>query len=54
MQNFIFIDMRTNEIFGEFPHPPAKSAQTDMLALLPIDYRVQAWQWMNEVVETAQ
>ena len=46
--------MRTNEIFGEFPHPLAKSSQTDMLALLPIDYRVQAWQWMNEVVETAQ
>ena len=54
MQNFIFIDVRTNEIFGEFPHPLAKSSQTDMLALLPIDYRVQAWQWMNEVVETAQ
>ena len=54
MQNFIFIDVRTNEIFGEFPHPLAKSAHTDMWALLPSGYRVQTWQWMNEVVETAQ
>ena len=37
MQNFIFIDVRTNESFGEFPHPLANSAQTDMRALLPSD-----------------
>ena len=54
MQNFIFIDVRTKEIFGEFPHPLADSAQTDMRALLPRDYRFQALQWINEVVEPAQ
>ncbi len=54
VQNFTFIDVRTIEIFGEFPHPLAKSAHTDMWSLLPSDYRTQAWHWMNEVVETAQ
>ena len=54
VQNFTFIDVRTIEIFGEFPHPLAKSAHTDMWALLPSDYRTQAWHWMNEVVETVQ
>ena len=51
VQNFTFIDVRTINIFGEFPHPLAKSAHTDMWALLPSDYRTQVWQWMNEVVE---
>lgn len=51
MRNFTFIDVRMIEIFGEFPHPLAKSAHTDMWALLPSDYRTEAWRWMNEVVE---
>jgi len=51
VRNFTFIDVRTIEIFGEFPHPLAKSSHTDMWALLPNDYRTEAWQWMNEVVE---
>ena len=54
VQNFTFIEVRTIEIFGEFPHPLAKSAHTDMWSLLPSDYRTKAWHWMNEVVETAQ
>lgn len=54
MQNFIFIDVRTKEIFGEFPHPLADSAQTDMRALLPRDYRskprsglTKSWRLLN-------
>lgn len=51
VSNFTFIDVRTREIFGSFPHPLAKSAHTDRWALLPSDYRSRAWQWMNDVVD---
>ena len=54
VENFTFIDVRTLEIFGEFPHPLAKSAHTDMWPLLPSEYRTQAWQWMNRVAAGAR
>jgi hypothetical protein len=47
--NFIFLDVKTSEIFGNFPHPLAKAAHTDLWALLPSQYRFQAWEWMNHV-----
>ena len=53
LDNFTFIDVRTTEIFGSFPHSLAKSAHTDRWPLLPSEYRQKAWHWMNQVVENA-
>jgi hypothetical protein len=50
VDNFKFIDVRTVEIFGEFPHPLAKAAHTDVWPLLPSKYRTQTWEWINHVV----
>ena len=54
MDNFTFIDVRTVEIFGSFPHPLAKSAHSDRWALLPSLYRNQAWQWLNQTVANSR
>jgi hypothetical protein len=54
VDNFTFIDVRTVEIFGSFPHPLAKAAHTDMWPLLPSQYRTQAWEWMNKVTELSK
>jgi hypothetical protein len=54
IDNFTFINVRTAEIFGDFPHPLAKAAHTDMWVLLPSEYRTQTWQWMNQVVSKSK
>lgn len=48
--NFTYIDLETADIFGSFPNEFAKHPHTDRWAFVPSEYRIQAWQWMNEVI----
>ena len=53
VENFTFIDVQTAEIFGSFPNQIAKHPHTDRWAWVPSKFRTQAWQWMNQVVESS-
>lgn len=51
IDNFKFIQINTNDIFGSFPNEIAKHKHTDRWPLLASTYRSETWRWFNKVIE---
>ncbi|WP_158969894.1 hypothetical protein [Paraglaciecola sp. L3A3] len=49
-ENFTYLDVNTRKIFGTFPNGITKGGHTDKWPLVPSEYRIQAWQWLNKNV----
>lgn len=52
--NFTFLNINTNEVFGEFSNKYAKHEHTDNWCAVPSSYRTKAWEWINNVCQKAR